>query len=155
MESSIFQVEALGKIEAAFKNTFQHVSVFCDIVLPQPLLGLERLARLDCVVICEVGVFIFEVRGWGNQIHVERVVVPGQDKKQWVVLTHDGKVIFVPDPVSLGSEKALKLRTLLNSNVLVYNYVVVVGEAVELSGRLPASTVRESPRVPWRPVGLS
>ena len=140
MSSTLDVHLAACRIEEAFKRSFEHVHVMSNLIIPLPDGRRVKTAELDSLVVCEAGVFVFEVKGWAKTF-VERIELAGMEKKQWVLRSPNGQSFNVCDPVAQGVEKMIELRKQLPAEVMSQNYVLFTGEEVTLCGHLPSSTL--------------
>lgn len=139
------QSEALAadQLLAAFQKSFDDVRVYRNIVIPLPEGRKLNTAEIDALVVCNAGVFIFEVKSW-RDAQVFRITVPGQEKKQWVVGCHGGHKFNVNDPVAQGVEKTMALRAFFDERILIQYFVLLPGQNLDLEGTLPPSVLLSS-----------
>ena len=53
-------------LKDAFEREFKHVRVLSNNILPTPQGSKVASCEIDVCVVCEGGVFIFEVKPWAN-----------------------------------------------------------------------------------------
>ena len=143
MISERYEALAADQLATAFQKSFDDVRVFRNLVMPLPEGRIIKTAEIDALVVCNAGVFIFEVKSWCNA-QVFRIAIPGQEKKQWVLGSRSGKQMHVNDPVSQGAEKTNALRAFLDARILTQYFVLLPGQALDLEGTLPASVLLSS-----------
>jgi Nuclease-related domain len=143
MTSDYFENLAQGQLAAAFQKSFDDVRVFNNIVIPLPEGRNVNTAEIDALVVCNAGVFIFEVKSW-RDAQVFRIAAPGSEKKQWVLGRRNGQQTLVNDPVAQGAEKTIALRAALDERILTQYFVLLPGAGLDLEGTLPASVLLSS-----------
>lgn len=141
--SDYYEYLALGQLAAAFQKSFDDVRVFHNIVIPLPEGRILNTAEIDVLVVCNAGVFIFEVKAW-RDAQVFRIAAPGSEKKQWVLGSRNGQQTFVNDPVAQGAEKTIALRAALDERILTQYFVLLPGAGLDLEGTLPSSVLLSS-----------
>jgi len=80
MNSGHIEEISCRRLEQAFRAAFDDVVIMPNLVIS--LTNGHRLptAEIDCTVVCNSGVFLFEIKGWSDA-HVSREVVVGQEAK--------------------------------------------------------------------------
>ncbi|WP_198140729.1 nuclease-related domain-containing protein [Polaromonas naphthalenivorans] len=130
------EAQAANYLTTAFKRTFDDVRVLTGVVLPLPEGARLATAEYDCIVICNAGVYLFEVKGW-NQCLVGREKV--EAGHQWYLEQANGDRKHVNDPVAQGSEKFQAMKGYLDARIAIKYYVVLPGTDVQISPTLPAT----------------
>jgi hypothetical protein len=133
-------------IEQAFRTTFDDVAVYDNLVISLPNGFRLPTGEIDCVVVCNAGVFLFEVKGWNNT-HVSREPVVGSDQKQWFLNSAAGASFIktqVRDPIAQGLEKTAEIRRHLDARVNLRSLVYLGGPNVSVDARLPSSAITEA-----------
>lgn len=139
---------AAAHLGAAFGRTFSRARILTSLVLPLPASARLPTAEFDSIVVCNAGVYLFEVKGW------DRCLV-GRDKlegglSQWYLEQPGGQRRRVADPVAQGVEKMQALKACLDPRIAVKSFVIFPASAVRVCPTLPASviTLREVPYLP-------
>ena len=125
-------------LTAAFSRTFSDVRVLTGLVVALPPPARIPTGEFDCVVVCNAGVFVFEVKGWKNCV-VRRSQVG--ENKRWFLSCKDRDDHEVADPLAQGGEKYLGLRTYFPPRISIRYYVLLPEVGVELDPTLPAGVV--------------
>jgi hypothetical protein len=135
-----------NQIEQAFRSTFDDVLVMRNLVISLPDGFRLPTGEIDCVVVCNAGVFLFEVKGWQNT-HVSREPIVGSDQKQWFLNSATGALFTktpVRDPVAQGLEKTAEIRRHLDARISLRSLVFLGGPNVSVDARLPSSAITEA-----------
>jgi Nuclease-related domain len=125
-------------LTAAFSRTFADVRVLTGLVVPLPAPSRIPTGEFDSIVVCNAGIFVFEVKGWKNCV-VKRSQVG--DSKRWLVSCQDRNDHEVVDPLAQGGEKYAGLKTYLPPRISIRYYVLLPESGVELEPTLPAGVV--------------
>ena len=134
-QSEIKAAEFIGNV---FRRSFEHVRVLTGVVLPLPEGSTIATAEFDCIVVCESGIYLFEIKGWNHcQIVREKV----EDKNYWHLVQTDGRAVKVSDPVYQGVQKLMALKTYIGSKVLIKSFVFTPGMDVHHSPKMPTSVL--------------
>jgi len=134
----------------AFRSAFHDVSVQCNAVIALPSGFRNPTGEIDCVVVCNAGVFLFEIKGWKNTC-VSREAVVGLEAKQWFLNSIvDGKFVKTPvrDPIAQGFEKQTEIRRHLDARIPLRSLVFLGGPNVVLHPQLPSAVVA-APDLPY------
>lgn len=126
------------QIVSAFKPAFPHLRVLRDLVIPMPEGCAVRSARIDAVLVCETGVYLFEIKSWRNAFVYRKQADPAPPR--WF-LRLDGctKAREIGDPAWQGGHKAARLRNLLPEDLRLQCFVLLPCEGVKLEGAIPAA----------------
>ena len=122
---------ASEKIRQAFEACFPDVRIFRNLVIPLPLSERNPTAEIDCLVVCNAGAFMFEIKNWNNTLVTREHVQRGM--KQWVLNNSGNMKIKVSDPILQGSEKKYELRRHIDPKIALRSYALIVGRCVQIS----------------------
>lgn len=128
------------QLVSAFKPVFPHLRVLRDLVIPMPEACAVRTARIDAVLVCETGLYLFEIRGWRDACVYRKT--SGHAPARWF-LRQNGctKAREVKDPAWQGGHKTVQLRSLLAEDLRLQNFVLLPCEGLELQGMMPAAVI--------------
>lgn len=132
------EARATELLTTAFKRTFEDVRVLTSVVVPLPEGARLATAEFDCIVVCNAGVFLFEVKSW-NHCLVKREKIEGGH--QWYLEQKNGERKQVHDPVAQGCEKSQAMRSYLDGRIAMKYYVVLPEDDVQISHTMPASVL--------------
>jgi hypothetical protein len=144
MKSDNIEEFSCRRLEQAFRAAFDDVVVMPNLVIS--LTNGHRLptAEIDCTIVCNSGVFLFEIKGW-KDAHASREVVVGQDARQWFLssMNHGGEITKMQrsDPIGQGTEKHLEVRSRLPSYALLRSFVFLGGANLTIDPDLPSNVV--------------
>lgn len=131
--------ETIGirQIVSAFSPVFPHFRILQNLVIPLPADSPVPTAEFDAVVICEAGLYLFEIKGWRDAyVYREK---RADDNTQWFLRPHGSKAtIEVQNPGAQGGRKMVQLRTLLPERMRVHYYVLLPCGGIELEPAMPA-----------------
>lgn len=141
------EAKADDYLRNAFQRTFEDVELLSGIILPLPAGYRLPTAEFDSIVICNAGLFLFEVKGW-NKCFVGRETVG--DSKQWFLRNRNQTVTVVKDPIAQGHEKLMGLKAYIDPRIAIRYYVLLPEGGVELDPTLPAGviTAQDLPYIP-------
>lgn len=104
------QSETYGtnKILEAFSRTFPNLRLLQNIILPiDQGYGVSPTAEMDTLVVCEAGVFMFEIKGYeGGEVEIKKTP---QGISFWKIHRPEG-TIDISDPLHQGGRKLKFLR---------------------------------------------
>lgn len=128
------------QIISAFGPTLRHLRLLRDLIIPMPEGFPIRTAKIDAVLVCETGLYIFEIKRWRNAFVYRKT----SDKAppRWFLRLNGGrKVHEVKDPALQGGRKTTQLRSLLPDDLRLQHFVLLPCEGVELEGAMPAAVI--------------
>lgn len=137
------QAETIGiqQIALAFGRTFPKFRLITNLVFPMPESSTVRSAEADAIVVCEAGVFIFEIKGY-RDCFVGREALNEDGAKQWFLTsTLNGEKSMVKDPLRQTSPKAKYLRTLLPAEIKIQYYALLPLPGVVLEGDMSSGVL--------------
>lgn len=143
-ETASFNITAasLGaqQIASAFGPAFRHMRILRDLIIPMPDGGAVPTARIDVVLVCEAGVYLFEIKGWRNAFVYRKK--SNQGPTRWF-LRLDGysKAREIKDPTWQGVRKTAQLRSRLPEDLRLQCFLLLPCEGVELEGVMPAAVI--------------
>ena len=119
---------AANLLSCEFKKAFEHVFTIQGAIF-KPNDGLmPSSAEADTIIICEGGIFVFEVKSWDGFIHQEQstffVTQPGKPAKHR------------DNPIHQNTRKCRYLKALV-PGINVQNRVLITGENAVLDYKLP------------------
>lgn len=141
------EAKAAGYLKAAFSRTFTDVEVLSGVILPLPEGYRLPTAEFDSIVVCNAGLFLFEVKGWNN-CFVGREKF--EDTNRWFLRNRNQGITVVKDPIAQGHEKLMGLKSYIDPRIAIRYYVLLPEGGVELDPTLPAGviTVQDLPYIP-------
>lgn len=123
-----------------FGPAFPHMRILRDLVIPLPAACPVRTARIDAVIVCETGVYLFEIKAWRNAFVYRKN--SDQAPPRWFLRLHGcSRAREVSDPALQGGRKTTQLRSLLPDDLRLQYFVLLPCEGVELEGVMPAAIV--------------
>ena len=131
------EVFVTSQVQLAFEACFTDVRVFSSIVIPLPHAEHATTAEIDCLIVCNAGVYMFEIKNWRNTL-VTREQTIGNDRKQWFLNNYPTRRVPVADPISQGFEKYLELRRHLDERIHLRSYALICGENLQIAADMPA-----------------
>ena len=144
MNSDNIEEFSCRRLEQAFRTAFDDVVMMPNLVIS--LTNGHRLptAEIDCTIVCNSGVFLFEIKGW-RDAHVSREVVVDQEAKQWFLssLDHGGELTRMQrsDPIVQGTEKHQEVRNRLPKYALLRSFVFLGGANLTIDPDLPSNVI--------------
>lgn len=78
-------------IKAQFEREFDHVRVLNNLILPNIEGARVPSVEMDTCVVCEGGIYMFEIKPWEN-CEVHSFKVEGESERQWQLHYKDGGV---------------------------------------------------------------
>jgi len=132
--------QALQQLATAFQPAFGHMHMLRDLVIPMYEGSAVPTARFDVALVCEAGVYLFEVKGWRNAVIYRKTsthTVP-----RWFLRQHGHSLAReVKDPAWQCGRKTTHLRSLLPADLRVQYFVLLPFEGVELEGVMPTVVI--------------
>jgi len=131
--------EALGfqQIRDAFMPRFKHFRLLTNLVIPMPDTQVPTV-ELDAVVICDAGVFIFEIKGHRDCL-IEREDGNDSGLKHWFVCPNgNGERRKIDDPLQQNAPKRKHLRTLVPEPITLRHYALFPMPNVQLEPTMSA-----------------
>ncbi|SEK13976.1 MULTISPECIES: nuclease-related domain-containing protein [unclassified Variovorax] len=133
---------ALGiqQLAAAFQPAFGRMHVLKDLVIPMYDGSAVPTARFDVALVCEAGVYLFEVKGWRNAVVYRKT--SAHTVPRWFLRQRGNSLAReVKDPAWQCGRKTTHLRSLLPSDLRVQYFVLLPFEGVELEGVMPTVVI--------------
>lgn len=133
---------ALGvqQLVNAFKPAFGRLHVLQDLVIPMYEGSAVPTARFDVALVCEAGVYLFEVKGWRNAVVYRKT--SAQTVPRWFLRQRDHSLAReVKDPAWQCGRKTTHLRSLLPPDLRVQYFVLLPFDGVELEGVMPTVVI--------------
>ncbi|MBT2321817.1 NERD domain-containing protein [Variovorax paradoxus] len=128
------------QIASAFGPAFRHLRILRDLIIPMANGSAVRTARIDIVLVCETGVYLFEIKSWRNAFVYRKK--SDQAPTRWFLrLQGCRKAREVKDPAWQGGRKTTQLRSLLPDGLRLQYFVLLPCEGVELEGVMPAAVI--------------
>ncbi len=139
MQSIQSEVYGAGKIRDVFASVFPNTRILTNIILPMENSKGCPTAEFDVIVICEAGVFVFEIKGYNNG-KIKILKSPGGDSREWFFCKDDAEN-KISDPLIQGGRKIKYLRESI-SNCMVRGYVYFTGDKIELPPTISPNVVK-------------
>lgn len=133
---------ALGiqQLASAFRPAFGRMHVLQDLVIPMYEGSAVPTARFDAVLVCEAGVYLFEVKGWRNAVVYRKT--SARALPRWFLRQRDHSLAReVKDPAWQCGRKTTHLRSLLPSDLRVQYFVLLPFDGIELEGVMPTAVI--------------
>ncbi|WP_445289385.1 nuclease-related domain-containing protein [Variovorax atrisoli] len=131
---------AMQQLAAAFRPAFSRMHMLRDLVIPMYEGSAVPTARFDVALVCEAGVYLFEVKGWRNAVVYRKTsthTVP-----RWFLRQHGHSLAReVKDPAWQCGRKTTHLRSLMPADLRVQYFVLLPFEGVELEGVMPTVVI--------------
>lgn len=147
MHTNQAEAHAAELLTHAFSRTFPDVKVLTGLIVSLPKESRIPTGEFDCIVVCNAGLFAFEVKSWKNcTVHRRKDGL----RNRWFLDFKDRSDIEVSDPMAQGCEKIVGLKTYIDQRIKVRSYVLLPEEGVELDPTMPAGvvTAQELPYIP-------
>ena len=134
-------------IRQAFTDCFDDVRVIDGLIIPMQESSRIPTGEFDTLVICNAGVFAFEVKNWN---HASLFREQEKTFKQWCLKYANGEVKKVCDPIAQGIEKRDSLTQLLALSHTARSYVFLPGNGLKIDPKMPAAVlgVKDLPYIP-------
>ncbi|NVM87029.1 hypothetical protein FHT32_000652 [Variovorax sp. SG517] len=138
--SSAATTLAIRQLAATFQPTFGRMHVLRDLVIPMYEGSAVPTARFDVALVCEAGLYLFEVKGWRNAVVYRKTSAHAVPR--WFLRQHGHSLAReVKDPAWQCGRKTTHLRSLLPSELRVQYFVLLPFDGVELEGVMPSVVV--------------
>lgn len=141
-EQASASATALGvrQLAGAFQPAFGRMHVLQDLVIPMYEGSAVPTARFDVALVCEAGVYLFEVKGWRNAVVYRKT--SAQALPRWFLRQRGHSLAReVKDPAWQCGRKTTHLRSLLPPDLRVQYFVLLPFEGVELEGVMPTVVI--------------
>ena len=66
LQSTLAASLGVQQLANAFSPAFDHLRILRNLIIPMPEGCAVRTARIDAVVVCETGIYLFEIKAWRN-----------------------------------------------------------------------------------------
>lgn len=130
------------QLASAFSPTFSYLRILRNLIIPMPEGHSVPTARIDAVLVCETGVYLFEIKAWRNAFVYRQK--SDQSPPRWFLRLHGGKSAReVKDPAWQGGRKTSQLRALLSDELRLQYFVLLPCEGIELEGVMPAAVITQ------------
>ncbi|WP_295984720.1 nuclease-related domain-containing protein [uncultured Variovorax sp.] len=131
---------AIQQITAAFQPAFGRMHVLRDLVIPMYGSSAVPTARFDVALVCEAGVYLFEVKGWRNAVVYRKTSTHALPR--WFLRQHGHSLAReVKDPAWQCGRKTTHLRSLMPADLRVQYFVMLPFNGVELEGVMPTVVI--------------
>jgi hypothetical protein len=142
LQSTIAASLGVQQLASAFSPAFSHLRILRNLVIPMPEGCIVRTARIDAVLVCETGVYLFEIKAWRNAF-VYRKKSDEAPPRWFLRLNGCTRAREVKDPAWQGGRKTTQLRSLLPEDLRLQYFVLLPCEGVELEGVMPAAVITQ------------
>ena len=135
---------ALGiqQLVGAFRPAFPHLRILRNLIIPMHEGSAVPTARIDAVIVCETGVYLFEIKSWRNAFIYRKK--SEQSPPRWFLRLHGcTKAREVKDPAWQGGRKTTQLRSLMPEDLRLQYFVLLPCEGIELEGVMPAAIITQ------------
>jgi hypothetical protein len=130
----------MQQLAHAFEPAFSRMHVLRDLVIPMHEGSAVPTARFDVALVCEAGVYLFEVKGWRNAVVYRKTSAHALPR--WFLRPHGQPLAReVKDPAWRCGRKTTHLRSLLPCDLRVQYFVLLPFEGVELEGVMPSAVI--------------
>ena len=130
------------QLASAFSPTFSYLRILRNLIIPMPESHTVPTARIDAVLVCETGVYLFEIKAWRNAFVYRKKAQ--QSPPRWFLRLHgDKNAREVKDPAWQGGRKTTQLRSLLSDELRLQYFVLLPCEGIELEGVMPAAVITQ------------
>lgn len=128
------------QLAGAFQPAFGRMHVLQDLVIPMYEGSAVPTARFDVALVCEAGVYLFEVKGWRNAVVYRKT--SARALPRWFLRQRDHSLAReVKDPAWQCGRKTTHLRSLLPPDLRVQYFVLLPCDGVELEGVMPTAVI--------------
>jgi hypothetical protein len=127
-KSQASELFAASLLFSEFNKAFAHVYMINGAIFKPNDGFMPSTAEADTIVICEGGIYVFEVKSWDGQV--------SQDGVTFLVSNADGKPKNRDNPIHQNTRKCKYIKTLV-PGVNVQNRVLITGENASLDYKLP------------------
>lgn len=130
------------QLTSAFSPTFPYLRILRNLIIPMPEGHTVPTARIDAVLVCETGMYLFEIKAWRNAFVYRKKAE--QAPPRWFLRLHGCKnAREVKDPACQGGRKTAQLRSLLCDTLRLQYFVLLPCEGIELEGVMPAAVITQ------------
>lgn len=138
--SSTATTLGIQQLSRAFQPAFGRMHVLRDLVIPMYEGSAVPTARFDIALVCEAGVYLFEVKGWRNAVVYRKTSAHALPR--WFLRQHGHALAReVKDPAWQCGRKTTHLRSLMPPDLRVQYFVLLPFEGVELEGVMPSVVI--------------
>jgi hypothetical protein len=142
MPSTVATSLGVQQLTSAFSPAFSYLRILRNLIIPMPEGHAVRTARIDAVVVCETGLYLFEIKAWRNAFVYRKK--SDQSPPRWFLRLNGGKSAReVKDPAWQGGRKTTQLRSLLPDDLRLQYFVLLPCEGIELEGVMPAAVITQ------------
>ncbi|QRF59168.1 nuclease-related domain-containing protein [Variovorax paradoxus] len=142
LQSTLAASLGVQQLANAFSPAFDHLRILRNLIIPMPEGCAVRTARIDAVVVCETGIYLFEIKAWRNAF-VYRKKSEQAPPRWFLRLQGCNRAREVKDPAWQGGRKTTQLRSLLPDDLRLQYFVLLPCEGVELEGVMPAAVITQ------------
>ncbi|MET3396211.1 hypothetical protein ABIC33_006889 [Variovorax sp. 1140] len=130
------------QLASAFSPAFSYLRILRNLIIPMPESHTVPTARIDAVLVCETGVYLFEIKAWRNAFVYRKKAQ--QSPPRWFLRLHgDKNAREVKDPAWQGGRKTTQLRSLMSDELRLQYFVLLPCEGIELEGVMPAAVITQ------------
>ncbi|MBB3641678.1 nuclease-related domain-containing protein [Variovorax atrisoli] len=130
------------QLASAFSPAFSYLRILRNLIIPMPESHTVPTARIDAVLVCETGVYLFEIKAWRNAFVYRKKAQ--QSPPRWFLRLHgDKNAREVKDPAWQGGRKTTQLRSLLSDELRLQYFVLLPCDGIELEGVMPAAIITQ------------
>ena len=142
LQNTIAASLGVQQLTSAFSPAFSHLRILRNLIIPMPEGSPVRTAQIDAVLVCETGVYLFEIKAWRNAFVYRKK--SDQAPPRWFLrLQGCTRAREVKDPAWQGGRKTTQLRSLLSDDLRLQYFVLLPCEGVELEGVMPAAVITQ------------
>jgi hypothetical protein len=142
LQSTIASSLGVQQLTHAFSPSFSHLRIVRNLVIPMPEGHAVRTARIDAVLVCETGIYLFEIKAWRNAFVYRKK--SDQSPPRWFLRMNGCQnAREVKDPAWQGGRKTTQLRSLLPDDLRLQYFVLLPCEGIELDGVMPAAVITQ------------
>ncbi|MBT2337325.1 NERD domain-containing protein [Variovorax paradoxus] len=142
LQNTIAASLGVQQLASAFSPAFSHLRILRNLIIPMPEGSAVRTAMIDAVLVCETGVYLFEIKAWRNAF-VYRKKSDAAPPRWFLRLQGCSRAREVKDPAWQGGRKTTQLRSLLCDELRLQYFVLLPCEGVELEGVMPAAVITQ------------
>lgn len=142
LQSTVAASLGIQQLSNAFTPAFSHLRILRNLIIPMPSGCAVPTARIDAVIVCETGVYLFEIKAWRNAF-VYRKKSDEAPPRWFLRLNGCTRAREVKDPARQGGRKTTQLRSLLPDDLRLQYFVLLPCEGVELEGVMPAAVITQ------------
>ncbi|BEP37187.1 hypothetical protein GmRootV59_41580 [Variovorax sp. V59] len=142
LQNTIAASLGVQQLASAFSPAFSHLRILRNLIIPMPEGSAVRTAMIDAVLVCETGVYLFEIKAWRNAF-VYRKKSEAAPPRWFLRLQGCSRAREVKDPAWQGGRKTTQLRSLLSDDLRLQYFVLLPCEGIELEGVMPAAVITQ------------